>query len=318
MLLITGCSGFIGFHLCNFLLKNNKKVLGIDNLNSYYDKNIKTSRLNNLKKYNNFKFLKKDITQFKNLDELLKKYKFKIIIHLAAQPGVRYSYSQPNKTLTNNLNSFNNIIEIARLKKVKKFIYASSSSVYGDVKKFPFSENDYTIKPISVYGASKLSNEIIADVYSKNFNLNCFGLRFFTVYGPYGRPDMAYYNFALKNIRNKKINLFNNAKMLRDFTYIDDVIATVIKIIDKKDLPKGHHIFNIGKGKPDKLIDLVNALQSNLKNKFKISYKNFIPKGDIKKTYSDNRKIKKLLKLTPKISLDEGVEKFLNWFKKYY
>lgn len=237
---------------------------------------------------------------------------------MAAQPGVRYSYSQPNKTLTNNLNSFNNIIEIARLKKVKKFIYASSSSVYGDVKKFPFSENDYTIKPISVYGASKLSNEIIADVYSKNFNLNCFGLRFFTVYGPYGRPDMAYYNFALKNIRNKKINLFNNAKMLRDFTYIDDVIATVIKIIDKKDLPKGHHIFNIGKGKPDKLIDLVNALQSNLKNKFKISYKNFIPKGDIKKTYSDNRKIKKLLKLTPKISLDEGVEKFLNWFKKYY
>lgn len=318
MLLITGCSGFIGFHLCNFLLKNNKKVLGIDNLNSYYDKKIKTSRLNNLKKYSNFKFLKKDIAQFKNFDKLLKKYKFKIIIHLAAQPGVRYSYSQPNKTLTNNLNSFNNIIEIARLKKVKKFIYASSSSVYGHVKKFPFAENDYSIKPISVYGASKLSNEIVADVYSKNFNLNCFGLRFFTVYGPYGRPDMAYYNFALKNIRNKKINLFNNAKMLRDFTYIDDVIAAVIKIIDKKDLPKGHHVLNIGKGKPDKLIDLVNALQSNLKNKFNISYKNFIPKGDLEKTYSDNRKIKKLLKWTPKISLDEGVEKFLNWFKKYY
>jgi len=318
MLLITGCSGFIGFHLCNFLLKNNKKVLGIDNLNSYYDKKIKTFRLSNLKKYSNFKFLKKDITQFKNLDKLFKKYKFKIIIHLAAQPGVRYSYNQPNKTLANNLNSFNNIIEIARLQKVKKFIYASSSSVYGDVKKFPFTENDFSIKPISVYGASKLSNEIVADVYSKNFNLNCFGLRFFTVYGPYGRPDMAYYNFALRNIRNKRINLFNNAKMLRDFTYIDDVIAAIIKIIDKKDLPKGHHVLNVGKGKPDKLIDLVNFLQSNLKNKFNISYKDFIPKGDIKKTYSNNRKIKRLLKWSPKINLDKGIEKFANWFKNNY
>ena len=318
MILITGCSGFIGFHLCNFLLENNKKVLGIDNLNSYYDKKIKTSRLSNLKKYSNFKFLKKDITQFKNLDKLFKKYKFKIIIHLAAQPGVRYSYSQPNKTLANNINSFNNIIEIARLQKVEKFIYASSSSVYGDVKKFPFSENDFFIKPISVYGASKLSNEVIADVYSKNFNLNCFGLRFFTVYGPYGRPDMAYYNFALKNIRNKKINLFNNGKMLRDFTYIDDVIAAIIEIIDKKNLPKGHHVLNVGKGKPDKLIALVNSLQSHLKNKFNIGYKNFIPKGDIKKTYSNNRKIRKLLKWSPKISLDKGIEKFVIWFKNNY
>ena len=146
----------------------------------------------------------------------------------------------------------------------KKFIYASSSSVYGNVKEFPFNENDLSIKPISVYGASKLSNEIIADVYSKNFNLNCFGLRFFTVYGPFGRPDMAYYDFALKNLSNRKIELYNNAKMLRDFTYIDDVIAAIFKIMDKKDLPKGHHVLNVGKGKPDKLIDLVNALQGNL------------------------------------------------------
>jgi len=318
MILITGCSGFIGYHLCNFLLKKNKKIIGIDNLNSYYDRKLKIQRLINLKYYQNFKFFNKDVTKFVDIYKLTRKYKFKIIIHLAAQPGVRYSLNKPNQTLYNNLNSFNNVIEIARSKKVKKFIYASSSSVYGEVKKFPFTEDDYSIRPISVYGASKLSNEIVADVYSKNFNLNCFGLRFFTVYGPYGRPDMAYYNFALKNLRNKKIDLYNNAKMLRDFTYIDDVIAAIIKIIDKKNLPKGHQVLNVGKGKPDKLIDLVNALQGNLKNKFNIRYKNFIPKGDIKKTYSNNHKIKKLLKWSPEISLGDGVEKFVNWFKKYY
>jgi len=316
MILITGCSGFIGYHLCDFLLKNKKIIIGIDNLNSYYDTKLKISRLKNLKKFKNFKFINIDITEFKNLNKILNKYKLITIVHLAAQPGVRYSFNQPNTTLYNNLNSFNNIIEIAKLKKIKKFIYASSSSVYGDVKKFPFTEDDYSIRPISVYGASKLSNEIIADVYSKNFNINSFGLRFFTVYGPYGRPDMAYYDFALKNLKNKKIELYNNGKMLRDFTYIDDVVKVIVKIIDKKDLSKGHHIFNVGKGKPDKLIDLVIGLQNNLKNKFNIDYKNFILKGDIKKTYSNNHKIKKLLKWSPSTSLNEGLEKFVHWLKK--
>jgi UDP-glucuronate 4-epimerase len=316
MMLITGCSGFIGYHLCNFLLKKNISVIGIDNLNSYYDKKLKTSRLKNLTYYKNFKFINRDLTKFNDLYKVLKKYKFKIIVHLAAQPGVRYSFNEPNKTLYNNLNSFNNIIEIAKLKKIRKFIYASSSSVYGQVKKFPFSENDLSIKPISIYGSSKLSNEIVADAYSKNFNLNCFGLRFFTVYGPYGRPDMAYYNFSLRNLKNQKIELYNKAKMLRDFTYIDDVILAIIKIINKNNLPKGHHIFNVGKGRPDKLIDLVKILQKNLKNKFNINYKNFIPKGDIEKTYSNNYKIKKLLKWNPTISLNEGLKNFFEWFKK--
>jgi UDP-glucuronate 4-epimerase len=318
MILITGCAGFVGYHLCNILLKNNKKIIGIDNLNSYYDQKLKITRLKNLQNYKNFQFIKEDLTKFKDINKSLRKYKFNFIIHLAAQPGVRYSFNEPNKTLYNNLNSFNSIIEIARLKKVKKFVYASSSSVYGEVKKFPFIENDSSIRPISVYGASKLSNEIIADVYSKNFNLNCIGLRFFTVYGPYGRPDMAYYNFALKNLRNQKIELYNNAKMLRDFTYIDDVIEAIIKIIEKKNLAKGHHVLNVGKGKPDKLIDLVNFLQNNLKNKFNINYKNFIPKGDIKKTYSNNSKIKKILKWSPKIGLDQGIKRFINWFRKYH
>jgi UDP-glucuronate 4-epimerase len=318
MILITGCAGFIGFHLAKKLLKSNKGVIGIDCIDNYYSKKKKYQRLTILKKFNNFTFFKTDLNNFSKTNTILKKYKINFIIHLAAQPGVRVSIKNPHNTLRQNLIPFINIIEMARLKKIKKFIYASSSSVYGSVKKFPFTEDDSSIKPISVYGASKLSNEIIADVYSKNFDLNCFGLRFFTVYGPYGRPDMAYYNFALKNLRNEKIDLYNNAKMLRDFTYIDDVIAAITRIMNKKDLPKGHHILNVGKGRPDKLIDLVNFLQSNLKNKFNINYENFIPKGDIKKTYSDNHKIKKLLKWSPKISLDEGVKKFVNWFKKHY
>jgi len=318
MMLITGCSGFIGYHLSKYFLEKKIKVVGIDNLNSYYDVNLKILRLNQLKKFKYFKFFKKDLNNFKDINKIVNANIFKSIIHLAAQPGVRYSFNHPKNTLYNNLNSFVNIIEIARLINCKKFIYASSSSVYGNVKKFPFNENDLSIKPISVYGASKLSNEIIADVYSKNFNLNCYGLRFFTVYGPFGRPDMAYYDFALKNLNNFKIELYNNAKMLRDFTYIDDVITAIIKIIDKKNLPKGHHILNIGKGKPNKLIDLVNSLQNNLKNKFSIDYKNFIPKGDIQKTYSNNFKIKKLLKWSPKISLDKGINKFINWLKKYH
>lgn len=316
MILVTGCAGFIGYHLCKFLLKDKEEIIGIDNLNSYYDKRLKIKRLNNLRKEKNFRFINLDLTKFDKLYKIINKYKFLTIVHLAAQPGVRFSYNQPSKTLFNNLNSFNNIIEIAKIKKIRTFIYASSSSVYGDVKKFPFREDDYSIKPISVYGASKLSNEVVADAYSKNFNINCFGLRFFTVYGPYGRPDMAYYDFALKNLKNKKIELYNNAKMFRDFTYIDDVILAIAKIINKKKLPKGHHILNVGKGKPDKLIDLVNELQNNLKNKFIINYKNFIPKGDIKKTYSNNLKIKKMLNWRPTTSLDEGINKFITWFKK--
>lgn len=315
MILITGCAGFIGYHLCNFLLENNEEIVGIDNLNAYYDKKLKIKRLNNLKKKKKFKFINIDLTKFDKLLKNIKNYKFLTIVHLAAQPGVRFSYNHPRKTLFNNLNSFNNIIEFAKIKKIKKFIYASSSSVYGDVKKFPFTEDDSSIKPISVYGASKLSNEMVADVYSKNFNINCFGLRFFTVYGPYGRPDMAYYDFALKNQKNIKIELYNNAKMFRDFTYIDDVILAINRVIKKKKLPKGHHIFNVGKGKPDKLIDLVNELQNNLKKKFIINYKNFIPKGDIKKTYSNNFKIKKILNWHPRTNLNQGINKFVTWFK---
>ena len=224
MILITGCAGFIGFHLCTKLLLKNIKIIGIDCLDNYYPKIHKQKRLNILKKNKNFKFLRIDLKNFNQLKEKIKNVKVDKIIHLAAQPGVRISISKPHNTLNQNLTSFSNIIEIGRLKKIKKFIYASSSSIYGETKIYPFNERDYKNIPISVYGATKLSNEIIARSYSKNFKLKCIGLRFFTVYGPYGRPDMAYYSFLDQLKKNKTIDVFNRGIMKRDFTYIDDVV----------------------------------------------------------------------------------------------
>ena len=258
MILITGCAGFIGFHLA-YKLSKRRKVIGIDSLDKYYSVKLKKQRLNLLKKNKKFKFLKIDLNNFKKLKKELKNQKIEYIVHLAAQPGVRISTKNPHNTLIQNLLAFSNIIEIARLKKIKKFVYASSSSIYGDTKTYPFVENDYKNIPKSVYGATKLSNEIIANSYSRNFKIQAVGLRFFTVYGPYGRPDMAYYSFLNKLNMKKKIQVFNNGKMMRDFTYIDDVINGIIKVI-KTNFKNKHEILNIGKGKPDDLMDLINNL----------------------------------------------------------
>ena len=313
MILITGCAGFIGFHLAKKLLKN-KKIIGIDSLNNYYSVKLKKKRLNILKKNKNFKFLKVDLKDFSKLSQKIKKYKIDKVIHLAAQPGVRISIANPHNTLNQNLISFLNIIEISRVKKVKKFIYASSSSVYGDSKIYPFNEKDFQNIPISVYGATKLSNEIIAESYARNFKLDCVGLRFFTVYGPYGRPDMAYYSF-LDNLRSKKsITVFNKGNMLRDFTYIDDVIDGIVSVIKKKFTNK-HEVLNIGKGKPDKLMDLINLLEKNYEKKFKIIFTKTIPLGDIKKTYSNTGRAKKLINWNPKVNLAKGLKKFVEWYK---
>ena len=313
MILVTGCAGFIGFHLAKKLLKN-KKIIGIDSLNNYYSVKLKKKRLNILKKNKNFKFLKVDLKDFSKLSQKIKKYKIDKVIHLAAQPGVRISIANPHNTLNQNLISFLNIIEISRVKKVKKFIYASSSSVYGDSKIYPFNEKDFQNIPISVYGATKLSNEIIAESYARNFKLDCVGLRFFTVYGPYGRPDMAYYSF-LDNLRSKKsITVFNKGNMLRDFTYIDDVIDGIVSVIKKKFTNK-HEVLNIGKGKPDKLMDLINLLEKNYEKKFKIIFTKTIPLGDIKKTYSNTGRAKKLINWNPKVNLAKGLKKFVEWYK---
>ena len=315
MILITGCAGFIGFHICNKLLSNNIKVLGIDCLDNYYPNFHKYRRLKILKKNKNFKFLKIDLKKFGQLKEKLKIFKFDKVIHLAAQPGVRVSISNPHNTLNQNLISFSNMIEISRLKKIKKFIYASSSSVYGDTKIYPFSEKDNKNIPVSVYGATKFSNEIIAKSYSENFKMKCVGLRFFTVYGPYGRPDMAYYDFLNKLKNNKKIYVFNNGNMLRDFTYIDDVIKGILDVI-KKNFKKNHEVINIGKGKPDNLMDMIKYLEKNYKKKFKIKFTNNIPIGDMKKTYSNIKKAKKLVNWNPKTTLKLGLEKFVDWYKQ--
>ncbi len=317
MILITGCAGFIGFHLCNKLLLKNIKIIGIDCLDNYYPKIHKRKRLNILNKNKNFKFLKIDLKNFNQLKEKIKNIKVDKIIHLAAQPGVRISISKPHNTLNQNLTSFSNIIEIGRLKKIKKFIYASSSSIYGETKIYPFNEKDYKNIPISVYGATKLSNEIIARSYSKNFKLKCIGLRFFTVYGPYGRPDMAYYSFLDQLKKNKTIDVFNRGIMKRDFTYIDDVVDGICKVIKIK-IKENFLVLNIGKGKPDNLMDLINLIQKYYKKKFKIKFTKNIPMGDIKKTFSNVNKAKKLINWKPSTNLEGGVSKFVKWYKKYY
>lgn len=314
MIVVTGCAGFIGFHLTKNLLEKNKKVIGIDIIDKYYDPKKKKDRLKILNKYKNFKFFKIDLNKYDLIYSKLKNYKVELIIHLAAQPGVRISIKKPHNTLKQNLVPFINILEIARLKKVKKFLFASSSSIYGDTKIYPFVEKDNQNVPVSVYGATKLSNEIIASSYSKNFNMKTIALRFFTVYGPYGRPDMAYYSFLDDLKKNKKIRVFNKGHMMRDFTYIDDVIKGIISLINFK-MKKNHDVINIGKGKPDQLMELIKLIEVNYKKKFKIEYTKNIPNGDIKKTFSNVNKAKKLIKWKPKVNLDEGIKRFVNWYK---
>ena len=314
MIVVTGCAGFIGFHLTKNLLEKNKKVIGIDIIDKYYDPKKKKDRLKILNKYKNFKFFKIDLNKYDLIYSKLKNYKVELIIHLAAQPGVRISIKKPHNTLKQNLVPFINILEIARLKRVKKFLFASSSSIYGDTKIYPFVEKDNQNVPVSVYGATKLSNEIIASSYSKNFNIKTIALRFFTVYGPYGRPDMAYYSFLDDLKKNKKIRVFNKGHMMRDFTYIDDVIKGIISLISFK-MKKNHDVINIGKGKPDQLMELIKLIEVNYKKKFKIEYTKNIPNGDIKKTFSNVNKAKKLIKWKPKVNLDEGIKRFVNWYK---
>ena len=315
-ILVTGAAGFIGYHLCNYLdKKKNYKIVGIDNFNSYYDVKLK---INRKKKFNKkITFINLDLKNLNKLKNLFKKYKFKKVVHLAAQPGVRYSLINPKAYFDNNLLGFYNIIEIARQFKVKHFIYASSSSVYGNIKKYPLKESFNTNKPISFYATTKKCNELIADSYHLNFDLNSTGLRFFTVYGPYGRPDMSAYKFVNNILRNKKIDVFNKGSHARDFTYIDDVVEAIYKIINKSRKNSKHEIYNIGNGNPKSLNNYIFQIEKFLKKKSK---KNFVKlqKGDVVKTYSDISKIKRDYKFKPKINLGEGISRYVNWFKNYY
>lgn len=315
-ILITGIAGFIGFNLAKELLKTRNKIYGIDNLNNYYDVKLKKARLKELNKSKNrIFFYKKDIKDKKFLSKIFKKEKFDIVVNLAAQAGVRYSIQNPDSYIERNVIGFFNILDLSRKYKVKHLIYASTSSVYGDNKSFPLSENINTNKPLQLYAATKLSNELMAYSYSSIHKLKTTGLRFFTVYGPWGRPDMALYIFT-KNILNKKpISLFNNGLHVRDFTYVDDIVSGIKKIIFKNVKYK-YQIFNIGNGKAVSLMNYLREIEKNLNVKAKIK-KVPLQAGDIIKTHSSVKKIHKIYGYKARTSYKKGIKNFIDWFKDY-
>ena len=318
-IIITGAAGFIGFHLSKKLLENNYKIIGLDNLNNYYDVNLKKERIFFLKKkYKNFHFTKLDITNFDRLINLFKKSKIKTVIHLAAQAGVRYSLENPKQYLNSNLIGFFNILEAVKMFKVKNFLFASTSSVYGNSLKSSLSENDTTDSPIQFYAATKKSNEVMAFSYSQVFKIKITCLRFFTVYGPWGRPDMSYFKFTNLMKKKKYIEVFNNGNHNRSFTYIDDITEAILKIMHKREKSnKNYECFNLGNNKSISLMKFIKILENCLGIKAKIK---FLPlqKGDVKTTKANVKKIKTILKTFPKYNLKYGLQKFVDWYNDFY
>ena len=314
--LITGAAGFIGYAVSKQLLERGDMVIGVDNLNNYYDKNLKISRLNILKNFKNFEFTELDILDSNLLNNIFDQLKPKNVIHLAAQPGVRYSILNPKIVTQININGFLNVIECSKNHNINHFIYASSSSVYGKNSKLPYAEEDRVDNPISLYAATKKSNELFAHTYSHLFNLRTTGIRFFTVYGPFGRPDMAAISFINKIINNEKIDIYNKGDMKRDFTYIDDIADGTIKILDKKTNQKNFDIFNLGNSRSINLIDFIKTIEKHLGKKAVLNYLP-LQSGDVKNTHSDISKARNLLNYSPKIDIEEGIEKLVEWYKSY-
>lgn len=317
MILVTGAAGFIGYHLCKKLIKNNHKIIGLDNLNSYYDVELKLARLSNLKKEKKFKFYKIDISKKKKLNNIFKKYKFTQVIHLAAQAGVRYSIYNPDIYLNSNLTGFQNILDLSRLYKIKHLVFSSSSSVYGDQKRYPIKENFNTDFPLSFYAATKKADEVLSFSYSKIYKLPVTCLRLFTVYGPYGRPDMAPFKFTDAAFKNKKIMIHNKGKHYRDFTYVDDVVEAIIRVKNSK--PKNNfEVYNVCSSKTISLKYFINLVEKITNKKLR---KKYIKKqrGDVIKTYGSNLKLKKnILKKYKFTTLEFGMKKFIDWYKKFY
>ena len=314
-ILVTGSSGFIGFHTCLLLLQNKHYVIGIDNLNDYYDLNLKKSRLKILKKFNNFKFLKKDIEN-KNIVKKFKANEIDIIINLAAQAGVRHSLKDPYSYINSNVLGHVNMLELAKKVRAKKFIYASSSSVYGSNKTLPFSTKQRVDNPVSIYAASKKSGELISESYAHLFGIQCIGLRFFTVYGPWGRPDMATFIFTKKIFEGKEIEVFNNGKMKRDFTFINDIIDGIMGAV-KLNKKFEHRIYNLGNNNPEDLSNFINLIEETIGIKAK---KRLLPiqPGDVKETFAEISESTKDLNFKPKVNIKEGIPRFVEWYKSYY
>jgi len=312
--IVTGFAGFIGMHLCRSLLQDGHTVHGIDNINTYYEKSLKIDRIKKIQDISNFSY---DIVDLKNLDslnEIFEKFKPDKVVNLAAQAGVQFSIVDPFSYIESNIKGFMNILECCKLHEVQGLIYASSSSVYGENKKVPFSENDSVDNPISIYAATKKSNELMANVYNNLYKLNTTGLRFFTVYGPWGRPDMAYFSFTKKILNNELIEIYDNGKVERDFTYIKDIIKGIRSSIDKN---FQNEIFNLGNSKREKVIDLIKIIEQRLGKKAKIKLIPIKP-GDVKVTNANIKKSKKMLGFNPKVNIDEGINRFIDWYLEYY
>jgi len=331
-IIVTGSAGFIGSSLCIKLLERGNSVIGIDNHNDYYDPTIKEARLERLTKFSNYQHYKMDICNRKSLDEVFKNHNPKKVVNLAAQAGVRYSIENPLAYINSNIIGFANILESCSQYKIEHLVYASTSSVYGANTKMPFSEHDSANHPLSVYSASKKSNELMAHVYSYLYQLPTTGLRFFTVYGPWGRPDMALFKFTKAILEEKTIDVFNHGKHTRDFTYIKDIINGIIKTLDNpatinskwngnqpdpasSDVP--WRIYNIGNNKPVQLMDYIGALEKILGKKANI---NFLPlqQGDVPDTYANIDNIKEQFNYEPSTSVFNGVSQFVKWYKDYY
>ncbi len=315
-ILVTGAAGFIGYHISKRLCEEGYDVTGIDNINSYYDIRLKESRLEILSKYENFKFDKIDLADKAQLMEYFKNERPELVINLAAQPGVRYSISHPDESIRNNINAFFNLLECCREYPVKKLIYASSSSVYGNTDKIPFSVDDNVDNPVSLYAATKKTNELMAYTYHHLYDIPVTGLRFFTVYGPYGRPDMAYFSFSEKIMKDIPIDIFNKGDMMRDFTYVDDVTESVYRLV-KKEIVNEYRIFNIGGEHPVNLLYFVETLEKNLGKEAIKVFKEMQP-GDVKITVADSSDLAVYIGYKPETKIEDGLERFVKWFRKYY
>jgi UDP-glucuronate 4-epimerase len=331
-ILITGAAGFIGYTLSQRLLARGESVLGIDNLNDYYDVGLKQARLGRLTGEARFRFEKIDIADQPAMSALFARESFDVIVHLAAQVGVRYSIVNPHAYISANLVGYANVIEGARRGKVKHFVFASSSSVYGANTRLPSAESDNVDHPVSLYAATKKANELMAHSYAHLYGLPCTGLRFFTVYGPWGRPDMALFLFTRAILRDEPIQVFNRGRMVRDFTYIDDVVEGVVRVIDRPATPDPawqgrdpnpatslapYRIFNIGNGQPVELVRYIHAIEAALGRK---AVMNMLPMqaGDVAETAADISRLEAAIDFRPRTGVEEGVKKFVAWYKDYY
>lgn len=326
-ILVTGAAGFIGFYLSKRLLEEGRTVVGYDNLNDYYDPKLKEARLEILSGYENFTFIKGNLADKAAVDSVFARYKPEIVVNLAAQAGVRYSITNPGAYMESNMMGFFNILEACRNNPVKHLVYASSSSVYGTNKKVPYSVEDKVDNPVSLYAATKKSNELMAHAYSKLYKIPATGLRFFTVYGPMGRPDMAYFSFTNKLIKGEKIQIFNFGDMKRDFTYVDDIVTGVVNVMGKPPAENGdgalYKVYNIGNNKPEDLLYFVETLEKCLIKEGiidKPAEKEFLPMqpGDVYQTYADVDDLVRDFGFKPNTSLEEGLSRFARWYREFY